>query len=298
MKKLDYGKLATEQSNPRSARIDCASVEQILAILNREDRSVPAAVGRARPQIARGVRLIVASLQSGGRLFFAGAGTSGRLGVLEAAECPPTFNTPPSLIQAFMAGGKSAVFQSKEGAEDRRDEGARMIRLKARKADVVVGIAASGVTPFVGGALAAARALKAKTILITCADARLFRHLADCIIAVRVGPEVISGSTRLKAGTATKLVLNMLTVTSMVRLGKVYRNWMVDLQPKSLKLRARALRLVTRLGEVPEKDAAHYLKQARGHAKLAILMARRKWNFRTAERKLTQAAGFLEKALR
>lgn len=297
MKKLDYAKLVTEQANPRSRRIDRLTTAQILALINREDTSVPNAVRQARSSIHAGVELIVRALRSGGRLFFAGAGTSGRLGVLEAAECPPTFNTPPSLVQAVIAGGRKAVFRSQEGAEDRRGEALRIFRRRLRPRDILVGIAASGVTPFVEGALRAAREKGAATILV-CSNARTpLQGRVDCVIAPKVGPEIIAGSTRLKAGTATKLVLNMLTVASMIRLGKVYRNWMVDLQPKSRKLRARGLSLIERLGETSPKQAESWFKKSGGDVKLAILMARRSLKAEEARGKLMEAEGFLEKAL-
>lgn len=297
MKKIDYARLPTEKSNPRSRHIDCLPVERILEIINQEDTKVPLAVARVKKKIARAVTLIVARLKKGGRLFFAGAGTSGRLAILEAAECPPTFNTPPSLVQAVIAGGKKAVFRSQEGTEDRRDEGYKIFSRKITGKDVLVGIAASGVTPFVAGALQAAKAKKASTILIACNSAPPFKNLADCLISPRTGPEVITGSTRLKAGTATKLILNMLTVASMIQLGRVYQNWMVDLQPKSRKLRARALRLIERLGEVSPKEALDYFERARKNAKPAILMARKRLNYSQALKKLKSASGFLRKAL-
>ncbi|MBI3313246.1 MAG: N-acetylmuramic acid 6-phosphate etherase [Candidatus Omnitrophica bacterium] len=297
MKQVNYAKLPTEKTNPRSRQIDALPIEKVLAIMNQEDQSVPKAVFKVQKDIARGVRLIVASLAHGGRLFFAGAGTSGRLGVLEAAECPPTFNTSPSLIQAVMAGGKKAVFRSQEGAEDNKKEAVRIFRKKLRASDVVVGIAASGVTPFVAGALEAAKEKKVKTILVACNDASPFRHLIDCLIAPKVGPEVITGSTRLKAGTATKLILNMLTVTSMIQLGKVYQNWMVDLQPKSKKLTARALRIIQRLGNVSSKKAEDYFYKAKKNAKLAILMARKNWDYSRALNSLKENKGFLKNAL-
>lgn len=297
MKKVQYGKLPTEQANPRTRRIDTFTIEKTLDAINREDRSVAVQVSKAKKQIAAGVRIMVRSLKTGGRIFFAGAGTSGRLGVLEAAECPPTFNTPPSLVQAVMAGGKSAVFRSKEGAEDRRDKGRALFSKKLRAGDTVIGIAASGVTPFVMGALEAAREKKASAIMVTCGDASAYKYLFDCLIAVRTGPEVICGSTRLKAGTATKLVLNMMTVTAMIQMGKVYENWMVDLQPKSKKLTARALRLISRLGEVPEKEAGSYLLRAKKKTKIAILMAKKGWDFSQASAALRKNSGFLKRAL-
>ena len=297
MPKVNFAKLPTEQPNPRSRRIDRFPVEKILAIMNQEDARVPLAVARVRPQIARGVRLIVKSLKNRGRIFFAGAGTSGRLGVLEAAECPPTFNTPPSLVQAVMAGGKRAVFRSKEGAEDRLEEALQIFRRKIRKEDVLIAVAASGVTPFVQGALQAARESGACTILVACNRSSPFRRLVDCLISPKVGPEIITGSTRLKAGTATKLILNMLTVTSMIQLGKVYQNWMVDLQPKSKKLRARALRIIQRLGNVSAREAERRLKQSRNRVKLAILMAKKDWDYQQAFSRLKETSGFLQNAL-
>lgn len=297
MPKVDFGKLPTEQSNPRSTQIDSASFEEILTLMNQEDLKVIHAVSRVKPAIAKGAELISQSLKDGGKLFFVGAGTSGRLGVIEAAECPPTFNTPTSLVQALMAGGKSAVFQSKEGAEDQFEEGCRLIQKKIKKGDVVCGIAASGVTPYVAGAIKAAKKKGARTLLLCCNPAPTLAKSVDCLIAPKVGPEIISGSTRLKAGTATKLILNMLTVASMIRLGKVYRNWMVDLQPKSKKLKARALRLIERLGKVKSKEAEKLLLEARNQVKVAILMGRKGWKYSTAVSELKKANGFLKKAL-
>jgi N-acetylmuramic acid 6-phosphate etherase len=246
--------------------------------------------------MGKAVRMIVASLRNGGHLFFIGAGTSGRLGVLEAAECPPTFNTPPSLIRAFMAGGKPSVFKSKEGAEDRGMDSARLIRKNVKRNDVVIGIAASGVTSFVKEGLRVAKKRGAKTILVTC-NPRQTSHLADVVIAPRVGPEVIAGSTRLKAATATKLVLNSLTVTSMIQLGKVYGNRMVDLQPKSNKLKARALRLIQLLAKVSPKKAETLYIQSGKNAKTAILMGKKNLKQSDAVRLLKKTAGHLHAAL-
>ena len=298
MGKVHYGKLVTEQTNPRSKKIDRVSIEKAVEIMHTEDAGVSRAVYREKKQVARGVRLITAALKKGGRLFFAGAGTSGRLGVIEAAECPPTFSTPPALVQAVMAGGKRAVFRSKEGAEDNAADAKRIFRKKLRANDILVGIAASGVTPFVLSALKTAKAKGLKTILVTCNKKLPVGKLADCIIAPVTGPEVISGSTRLKAGTATKMVLNMLTVVSMIQMGKVYQNWMVDLQPKSAKLKARALRLVGHLGGVPERHAARLLENSGRNAKTAILMARTGWGAEAARQKLRKSSGFLTQALK
>jgi len=297
MEKSSYSKLPTEQANPRSKNIDRVSIEKIISIINQEDKQVPKAVAKAKPQIARTVKLIVRSLKSGGRIFFTGAGTSGRLGILEAAECPPTFGTSPSLIQGFIAGGKKAVFRSIEGAEDDEKKAVSIFRKKLSSQDVLIGIAASGITPFVCGALKAARAKKASSILISCNASSPMKRRADCLIAINVGPEVITGSTRLKAGTATKLVLNTLTVASMIQIGKVYKNWMVDVQPKNKKLEARALRLIERLGSVDSKKALLCFEKAKRNVKLAIIMAKKNWNLSLAEKKLNEHSGFLRKLL-
>ncbi|MEE8424915.1 MAG: N-acetylmuramic acid 6-phosphate etherase [Elusimicrobiota bacterium] len=291
-----YRRLPTEQSNAASRRIDVKSVSEILQIMRREDAKVPRAVARESPRIERAVKLISGCLASGGRLFFVGAGTSGRLGVIEAAECPPTFGTKPSQIQAIMAGGRGAVFRSKEGAEDDLAAGARELRRLARRGDVVVGIAASGVTPFVRGALAAARESKARTVLVT-SNARSRVPEAELVIALRVGPEIISGSTRMKAATAAKLVLNTLTAASMIRLGKVYDGWMVDLRPSSYKLRQRALRLLCLLGRVSPARAQRILKSSGGSVKTGIVMAHKRVPASEARRRLRSSSGSLRRVL-
>lgn len=294
-RRIDYARLPTERVNRVSAHIDRLPVRRSLALINGEDQAVPRAVRRALPAMERAVKTIVASLRNGGRLLFIGAGTSGRLGVMEAAECPPTFNTPRSLVQAVMAGGNASVFRSKEGAEDRGADAARAVRAKISKGDVAVGIAASGVTPFVRDGLAAARSRGARTILVTCHSNP--PRIADVIVSVPVGPEVIAGSTRLKAATATKLVLNSLSVASMVQLGKVYGNRMVDLQPRSRKLVERAVRLIAELGRVPEARARALLKAAGGNAKTAIVMARTGATRTGARERLKRARGLLRAAL-
>jgi len=296
MGKIRHHRLPTERRNPRSRNLDRLSAVEIARLMNRTDHAAVAAVVRAARGIGRAVDVIVASLSRGGRLLFVGAGTSGRLGVLEAAECPPTFDTPPALVQAVMAGGRRAVFRSAEGAEDDAAEGARAIRRHARRGDVVVGIAASGVTPFVRAALDAARRRSAATVLVTC-NPRVSRRAARVLIALATGPEVLAGSTRLTAGTATKLVLNTLTTASFARLGRVYGNRMVDLRPRSAKLRARALRLVSGIGRVSEREAGRLLAAARGSVKLAILMARLGLTPREARARLGRAGGSLRRAL-
>lgn len=265
--------------------------------MNREDARVLRAVRKASTSIARAAETIVTSWRHTGRLFLVGAGTSGRLAVLEAAECPPTFNTPPSQVQAIMAGGSRAVFRSQEGAEDSEVQARRAVRARVRSGDVVVGIAASGITPFVGAALTAARQAGAVPLLVTCNPKLARSRIADVVIALDTGPEVLTGSTRLKAGTACKMALNMLTTASLVRLGKTYGNRMVDLQPRSLKLVARSLRLIQELGGVSEARARGLLQKSRGHAKTAIVMAKLNCSAADARRRLTAAQGFLRRVI-
>ena len=296
MSRIRYDRLPTERANPETAGLDRLSAVQIARLMNRADRRAVRAVGRAAPALGRAVDLIVRSLSRKGRLIFVGAGTSGRLGVLEAAECPPTFDTPPALVQAVIAGGRRSVFRAAEGAEDDGPEGARQIRRRARRGDVVVGIAASGVTPFVRAALREARRRGAVTLLVTC-NPQVPARAARVVIALAVGPEVLTGSTRLKAGTATKLALNTLTTAAFARLGKVYGNRMVDLRPRSAKLRARAQRLVRQLGRVSPRKAERLLRAAGGRAKLAIAMARLHVDAPEARRCLRQAANSLRRAL-
>jgi len=295
MSLVPYHRLPTEQRHPRSADLDRLSPEQLIALMSREDARVVRAVARSRGAIARAIRLIAHGLQCGGRLFFLGAGTSGRLGVLEAAECPPTFHTAPSLVQAFIAGGRCAVFRSQEGAEDRADDARRLVRHRVRTGDVVVGIAASGVTPFVTAGLSEASKRGAGTILITCNP----RAVSPAHIRIRlaVGPELLTGSTRLKAGTATKLVLNMLTLGAMVRLGKTYGNLMVDVRPTSNKLRARAVTMIRQLTRCSEPDAARLLHAAHGQVKSAVIMAAQDLEYPAARRRLARTGGSLRHAL-
>ena len=283
--RIRYDRLPTERANPGTGNLDRLSAAQIARLMNRADR-----------RAVRAVDLIVRALSRRGRLIFVGAGTSGRLGVLEAAECPPTFDTPPSLVQAVIAGGRRAVFRSSEGAEDNAPDGARQIRRRVRPGDVVVGIAASGVTPFVRAALTEARRRGAATALVTC-NPEVPARAARVVIALAVGPEVLTGSTRLKAGTVTKLALNTLTTASFARLGKVYGNRMVDLRPRSAKLRARALGLVRRLGRVTPREAERLLKAAGGRAKVAIAMARLGVDAPEARRRLRAVAGSLRRVL-
>jgi N-acetylmuramic acid 6-phosphate etherase len=295
--RIRYARLATERANPRSRALDLLRPRAIAALMNREDRRAVLAVYRVRAAIASAVGLIVGALRGGGRLFFVGAGTSGRLGVIEAAECPPTFGTPPRLVQAIIAGGRGAVFRSREGAEDDERAARRAVRARVRRGDVVVGISASGATPFVRAALEAARRRGAATVLITC-NARGLGRLADQVrIVPATGPEVLAGSTRLKAGTATKLVLNTLTTASMTGLGRIYGNRMVDLQPRSVKLRERALRLIAELAEVSPRRALQAFEGSGGRVRVAIVIARNGGDAAEATRALEAAGGSLRVVL-
>ena len=265
--------LATEAVNPRSRDIDTLTPDEIVEVMILDNRSVLAAVQRAKTNIARGAELVADAVLKGGRLIFAGAGTSGRLGVLEAAELPPTFGIDPATAQAIMAGGSAAVHRAKEGVEDDYERGARAIRgLRLARKDVVVAVSASGVTPFVRGAVAAARAAKARVIGVTCDPRSELKDLAEVAIVLVVGPEVIAGSTRLKAGTATKIALNMLTTAAMVRAGKTYGNLMVDVKSNSDKLRDRARRIIGTVTGLDYDAADALLQRARWNVKVAILM--------------------------
>jgi len=294
--RIRYERLATEQANRASRALDRLTPLRIALLMNREDRRAVLAVARVRRQIAAAVETIVAALRRRGRLFFVGAGTSGRLGVLEAAECPPTFGTPRRLVQAIIAGGRAAVFRSREGAEDDARAAARAVGTRVRPGDVVVGVSASGVTPFVRAALATARRRGARTVLVACNPPPRGAR-ADVVIAPAPGPEVLAGSTRLKAGTATKLVLNTLTTATMARLGKVYGNRMVDLQPRSAKLRERAVRLIAEIAGVRLPLARRALAESDGSVRVAIVIARYGLSRRRAARVLRDAGGSLRGAL-
>jgi N-acetylmuramic acid 6-phosphate etherase len=269
---------------------------RVVALLLDEDRRALVAAARTAAAVARAAERVADALERGGRVVFMGAGTSGRLGVLEAAELPPTFGIAPRQAVAVMAGGPRAVFRAAEGAEDRRSEGQRRGRA-LRRQDVLVGISASSVTPFVRGALAAAHARGAATILVTCAPAPDLVRLADVVVAVRTGPEVLTGSTRLKAGSATKAVLNALTTAAMVRLGKAYDNLMVDLRPTSAKLRDRALRLVAAATGAGRARAGRLLAAAGGEVKTAIVMGSFGVSATAARKRLRAARGELRSAL-
>src|SRR6266498_3754785 len=265
--------LPTEQINPATLAIDKLSPADIVEGMLNEDRKMLTAVQREKERIAVGVEIITQALRKNGRIVFVGAGTSGRLGVLESAEMPPTFGTNPDLVQAIMAGGKNAVYKAREGVEDNYEEGARSInRLRPTKKDVVIGVSASGMTQFVRGALTRARKASSKIIFVTCEPRTELQTFVDLTIAPAVGPEVIAGSTRLKAGTATKMVLNMLTTVAMVRIGKTYGNLMVDVQTGSEKLRDRARRIIIIVTGLEYDDADKLFRHARWNVKAAIVM--------------------------
>ena len=287
-------KLTTEQENPASVNIDQMTALEAVSLINREDAKVAAAVRVALPQIAEAVDIIADALARGGRLFYLGAGTSGRLGVLDAVECVPTFSVAPDLVQGIVAGGADALTASIEGAEDQpanaRDD------LNARGltgADVVCGIAASGRTPYVIGGLAQAKAKGAKTIAIACNINSPIGEIADISISVDVGPEIIAGSTRMKAGTAQKMILNMLSTAAMVRLGKVYGNLMVDVKVSNQKLAKRACRLVMRLADTDDERARELLALANDDVKAAVVMGRMGVEFDEASQLLREAKGKL-----
>jgi N-acetylmuramic acid 6-phosphate etherase len=290
--------LPTEAINPRSHAVETLSTVDIVSLMLGEDRRMIAAVIGERARIAEGAELVASAVRDGGRVLFVGAGTSGRLGVLEAAEIPPTFGTRPRTVQAVMAGGRQAVFRAREGVEDDEREGLRALaRLRPTTRDVTIGITASGVTPFVRGALTRARKAGARVVVVTCGPAAAMRDLADVVIAPRVGPEVIAGSTRLKAGTATKMVLNMLTTIAMIKVGKTYGNLMVDVQPGNAKLKDRARRLVCTVAGVDAARADELLRRSRWNVKAAIVMARTGATAVKAAARLKQAKGSLRAAL-
>jgi N-acetylmuramic acid 6-phosphate etherase len=265
--------LATEAVNPRSRDIDMLTPDEIVEVMLLDNRNVLAAVQREKPRIARGAVIVANTILNGGKLIFVGAGTSGRLGVLEAAELPPTFGIDPDTAQAIMAGGPAAVHRAKEGVEDDAREGERaMRRLRPTRKDVVLGISASGITPFVRGAVARAHTAKIPIIGVTCDSRSELKDLADVTIVLAVGPEVIAGSTRLKAGTATKIVLNMLTTAAMVRAGKTYGNLMVDVKSNSDKLRDRGRRIIGAVTGLDYDAADALLRRAKWNVKAAILM--------------------------
>jgi N-acetylmuramic acid 6-phosphate etherase len=290
--------LPTEAINAATLGIDKLSPDDIVEGMLNEDRKMLAAVQREKDRIAVGVEIVTQALRRGGRIVFVGAGTSGRLGVLESAEMPTTFGTDPELVLAIMAGGRNALLRAKEGVEDNYEEGARSVnRLSPNRRDVVIGVSASGMTPFVRGALTRARRAGSKIIFVTCDPRTELQTFVDLTIAPAVGPEVIAGSTRLKAGTATKLVLNMLTTAAMVRIGKTYGNLMVDVQTGSEKLRDRARRIITIVTGLEYDEADKLLKRAHWNVKEAIVMHKTGLTYSRASAKLRRAHDSMREAI-
>ena len=291
------GHLITEKTNPKSFTLDTLSPLEIIELISEEDKTVAEAVEREKINIARAVDLIVDGLSRGGRLLFIGAGTSGRLGVMEAAECPPTFGTRPSLIKGIIAGGKKALWRSIEGAEDSRSEAKEaLIKMELGREDIVVGIAASATTPFVEAGLSYAKKKGCGRILITCNP--INSPFADVTVSLIVGPEIVTGSTRMKAATATKMVLNILTTASMVRLGKTYGSLMVEVQPNSQKLRDRATRITMQILRASRQKAEKLLRKSNWDIKAAVVMEKKELNYKEAKELLAEHNGFLRETLK
>ena len=295
---LDRSSLLTEQRLTESMELDRMPIVDALAMMNEQDSAAVKAVASQRAEVARAIEMVATALTAGGRLIYVGAGTSGRLGVLDAAECPPTFGTDPPMVQGVIAGGEAAMFRSVEGAEDREEDGAAAMNAKdIGPTDVVMGIAAGGTTPFVRGALRRAMELGAKTVFLCCVEKTSGEPKSDLVIRPLTGPEVLTGSTRLKAGTATKLVLNQITTLAMVRMGKVHENLMVDLKATNQKLWDRAARIVAMLTGTSRHEAMGILKSADGEVKTAIVMKKSGVDAGEARESLRQAAGNLRAAV-
>lgn len=296
--KLDLSQMITEGRNPASQNIDELSTEAMLRVINDEDKKVALAVEAIVPQIAAAVDAICAAFQAGGRLIYCGAGTSGRLGILDASECPPTFGTPREQVVGLIAGGHTAILQAVENAEDNREQGAQDLKnIHFSRHDVLVGIAASGRTPYVLGALAYANELGATTVSLTCNPGSAMSQVAAIALTPVVGPEVVTGSSRMKAGTAQKLVLNMLTTGSMIRSGKVYGNLMVDVEATNQKLVQRQVNIVMQATDCDEATASAALTACGGHCKTAILMVLADLAADEAKALLSQHQGFIRQAL-
>ncbi|UCZ52982.1 N-acetylmuramic acid 6-phosphate etherase [Bacillus shivajii] len=295
---VNLSALTTEQRNEKTKNIDQKSTIDILTLMNEEDQTIAQAVNHELTHIERTVEYVYESLKQGGTLFYIGAGTSGRLGVLDASECPPTFRTSPDTVKAIMAGGEGAMFRAVEGVEDSVEQGAEDLKLVGlTHKDVVIGIAASGRTPYAIGALNYANELGAKTIALTCNKNSELGKVALEAIEVEVGPEVLTGSTRLKAATAHKMILNMISTTSMVKLGKVYENLMVDVNASNLKLKERAKSIVKSVTDVSDEKIATTLKEAENDVKVAIVMLKANVNVHEAKELLIQNEGFVRKAI-
>jgi len=296
--KLDLSQMITEGRNPASQNIDELSTEAMLRVISDEDKKVALAVEAIVPQIAAAVDAICAAFQAGGRLIYCGAGTSGRLGILDASECPPTFGTPREQVIGLIAGGHTAILQAVENAEDNREQGAQDLKdIRFSRHDVLVGIAASGRTPYVLGALAYANELGATTVSLTCNPSSAMSQVAAIALTPVVGPEVVTGSSRMKAGTAQKLVLNMLTTGSMIRSGKVYSNLMVDVEATNQKLVQRQVNIVMQATDCDEATASAALTACGGHCKTAILMVLADLAADEAKALLSQHQGFIRQAL-
>ena len=294
----DRSQLLTELRLPESMNLDAMSLDDAVTLMNKQDAQAVAAVEVERPNIVRAIELVVTAFQHGGRLLYFGAGTSGRLGVLDATECPPTFRVDPSMVQGVIAGGEAAMFRSQEGAEDRAEDGAAAVEAKVvGPNDVVMGIAAGGTTPYVHGALRRAAALGAKTIFLSCVQPVVHEPTVDVVIRPLTGAEVVTGSTRLKAGTATKLVLNMISTLAMVKLGKVYENLMVDLRASNEKLWDRGARIVATVTGVGREEAMRSLRNAEGHVKLAIVMQRFEVGAEEGRKRLEKERGSLRRVI-
>ncbi|MED3727203.1 N-acetylmuramic acid 6-phosphate etherase [Priestia endophytica] len=291
-------RLGTERRNNQTEELDTMSIQDILRTMNEEDKKVPEAIQKELENVERAVSLVVESFKSGGRLLYVGAGTSGRLGVLDAVECPPTFGTDPGLVKGVMAGGESAFIKAVEAVEDREDLGAEDMKLlNITSNDTVIGIAASGRTPYVIGALRYARERGASTCAISCNKETAISALADVAIEVDTGPEVLTGSTRLKAGTAQKLLLNMISTVSMIQIGKVYKNLMVDVQPTNEKLVERSKRIIMEATGISYEEASTYYDQSKQNIKVAILMVLTNCTVEEALKKLQTSNGFVRQAL-
>ena len=290
--------LTTESRNEQSRQIDTASPMEILRIMNEEDKKVADAVETVLPMVETAVQFAFESFKKGGRLIYTGAGTSGRLGVLDAVECPPTFSTDPEMVQGLIAGGEGAFIKAVEGAEDRPEDGEADLRtIGLTDADTVVGIAASGRTPYVIGALKYARSIGAKTVALSCNEEARISSEADVAIEVIVGPEVLTGSTRLKAATAHKMILNMISTSSMILLGKAYENLMVDVHVSNEKLKERAIGIISKVAEADYEAARNALESADNEVKIAIVMMKRKVGKDEAAAILEQAGGYVRKAI-
>lgn len=295
---IDLSNIATEQINPRTENLDIMSTYESLLLMNEEDAKVPEAIRKEIPQIEKAVEAVIAAFNKGGRLIYIGAGTSGRLGVLDAVECPPTFGTSPEKVLGLIAGGEKAFVKAVEGAEDSEEMGVEDLKnVDLTDRDVVIGLAASGRTPYVVAALKYAKVTGCSTVGISCTKNSLVGSTADIAIEVLVGPEVLTGSTRLKAGTAQKLVLNMISTLSMVGVGKVYKNLMVDVQRTNHKLETRAENIVIEATKVDRETAKEKLEEAGGSVKLAITMILLKCDAETANQKLINANGSIRKTL-